>query len=216
MLDEIFKIINSEEYELNKQDLFHLSKLKSFDFYNISSLCSKIILHDFSDNETAVYKITHQNSPQVIDPVPIVKDEKLTILKPVVVLPDFINTEKEKWIVIHEFCHLLSIGKYVQSTENIKLWEHNFGINQYHYLYDNNKLLCIDKTKNFNFNELLNDAVTWHFVETINGYNVCPPDEYILKKAIKIKNRNDIKEIINFYFTGKINELYKRIGKYYE
>lgn len=210
ILYSIYRTITLKEYNLSDKNIIWLNmKLSCFDFYYIDLLHNEITLHDFSDNEKAVYKL-QKLCAQVIDPIPVHQNNEFIILKPVVIVPRHISTIKDMWIIVHELCHLLSIGEYIQSIENINVLNHNFGLNQYSYLFDN-KVICINKVEFPQLNELLNDAITWHLMECIHGSKIIPPDEYILNNAKEIKNRSDIKEIINLYFTGQINELYRRL-----
>lgn len=212
ILYSINKIITLKEYNLSDRDVDWLNmKLNCFDFYYIDLLYNDIIvLHDFSNNEKAVYKV-QKFCAQVIDPLPVCQNNEFIILKPAIIVPRYINTIKDIWIIFHELCHLLSIGKYIQSDENVNILNHSFGLNQYSYLL-NNKVACVNKIEFPKLNELLNDAITWHLMECIYGNKIVPPDEYILKNAAKIKDRSDIKEIINLYFTGKVNILQRRLN----
>ena len=178
----IYKITTLKEYNLSDRNVICLNtKLNCFDLYYIDLLHNNIILHDFSNNEKAVYKV-QKFCAQVIDPIPIHQNNKFIILKPVVIVPRHINTIKDRWIIVHELCHLLSIGKYIQSTENINILNHTFGLNQYSYLFDN-KIICVNKVEFNKLNEILNDAITWHLMECIYGNKILPPDKYILSNA---------------------------------
>lgn len=211
IFDKILDIIEGEEYGLSEHTLFQLKLLRNTTIYTTDTLPEKIILHDMNDIPMAVYEPIRRSS-QVIDPVPIFQKNEIIILKPVVVLPSTYNKPKDIWIITHELCHLLSVGRYIQNSYDKNKWFHSFGLNKYEYSSSNGKIILISKKESFYDNEILNDAITWHFIELILEHDAEPPDKYIKSVSIKLKSRDDIKKIIGFYFSGQVDSLASRLS----
>lgn len=204
----LFILTHDNEYKLHDENILYLQSLRNADIYNVDELSDSIIIKNFSKKDTAKYKI-QKYCPQVIDSIPVFIDENFIELLPVIVVPNSCNSIKDKWIVVHEICHLLSLGKYIVNSNTIY---HYFGIN--HYVYDKNIKLISQNINNRN-NEILNDSITWYFLELLENRKIYSENDFIKKHCAMIKERNDIKEIVGLYFSNQVEMLMKKLKMKY-
>lgn len=62
-----------------------------------------------------------------------------------------------EWTMIHELCHLMSIGPY----EKVKTgWRHSYGINEFIYQQKNGQMICQARQQDA-INELMTDLAVW-------------------------------------------------------
>ena len=144
------------------------------------------------------YRITVKK-PQVIDFMPMMKNGRFVLAVPVVILPS--ATEENKiWKLIHEYCHLYSIGSYRTEGEMIY---HNFGMNCFHYAVSRSeeKIYCVKRTQFTHENEIMNDAAVWYFCEKLFGIDR-PPDSYTDITVRPLKDSERLPEMLAAYFSG--------------
>lgn len=200
----LFILLSDNEYRLQHENILYLQSLRNSDIYTVDELSDSIIIKNLTGKDIAIYKI-QKYCPQVIDSIPVLMDENFIELLPVIVVPNVCNLITEKWIIVHEICHLLSLGKYIINSDTIY---HYFGIN--HYVYDKNMKLILQNINNRN-NEILNDAITWYFLELLENQKIYPKNDFIKKHCGIIKERSDIKEIVGLYFSNQIELLMKKL-----
>ena len=200
-IDRVVQIVSKEkDYGLSDKEIYYLNSLKKVDIYSVSTVPDIIVLKNSNNEDVALYRI-ELSSPKVIDPIPILNNQILFELSPVMIIPDRCDSIYDKWVIMHEVCHLLSLGKYI-NIDNIVF--HSFGINQ--YIYDK-QMKLIKCNINKVHNEILNDAIVWYFLELIEQRQINPKNSYISSQCQKIKRRIDIKQIIGLYFSHKSQEL---------
>lgn len=108
--------------------------------------------------------------------------------------------------VIHEICHLYTIGKYIFDGDYCY---HTFGINKYIYKVNNQKLYLVN-SENFNtLNELINEYITFYFCENIIQLNSRKYN--LLKLFFKFIKENNIDNdlLIKYYFSNDTDSLKK-------
>ncbi|MCD7883634.1 MAG: hypothetical protein LUI87_08020 [Lachnospiraceae bacterium] len=154
---------------------------------------------------------------QVIDVVPIWKDGYFLTVCPVLALE-----KKEHWngddktarhVLIHEICHLLSIGKYVPAPGEFDamIWKHSYGINDYAYELQDGQLVRRNYDGSYLINEMVNEFVTGHFVKAIFGEELkaYPKqrqfEEYVATRLAE--DKKDITDLVHWYFTGSTERL---------
>lgn len=71
------------------------------------------------------------------------------------------------WTILHEICHLLSIGPYIPLAEN--RFYHYFGICEFSYQLENGRLERRTFQGHNGINELLTDYAAWHFMRLLCG-----------------------------------------------
>ena len=207
MFDSVLAALKNNAYQLENSTFLYLEQLKDVDIYTTDSLPTSILFRDWHNNIIAKFE-SPLSSPQVIDPVPVIINHKIVVLKPVMILPYDANTETNQWIIMHELCHLLSLGQYSQCG-CYNIWKHYFGLNQYTYMQTDDELKIISQEENFKANEIFNDAVTWHFMELVKNQPVIPNNKFIQRKSEKIKLRDDFCYLIGLYFSNQIESLEK-------
>ena len=191
---EVLKILSE-----NKHVSLHRIKeelLKNTQIYTTENVPDVIFPKSKDEFLTVKYNVENL-SPQVIDFKPIFHNGKAEFFYPVMIIP---HKNEDKWQLVHEICHLFSIGEY--EIYNKKIY-HKFGVNNYQYTISDGKVICTQKNVYYRENEILNDAVTWHFLEKIHNSEILPPDEYTAFHCQPIKKRDDIDMIIASYFSGK-------------
>lgn len=204
IIREIIRIVlNDMEYGLLREaDIHHLKYSQNADIYLLNNTFKSVNMKNSKGRKIAQYTI-ERISPQTVDPVPIIRNGQLIKLRPVIILPDACHSLEDKWVITHEICHLLSLGEYIYDSSE-KVFEHYFGINQ--YVYDQNFNL-ISINQNDHMNEIINDAVTWHFLELINNCSIIPANEFIKHHCQRIRENTDLKLLIGYYFSGKIEKI---------
>lgn len=142
-----------------------------------------------------------------LDYIPICLND-IILLRPSICIFSCSNSSLEILIkdIIHEICHLYTIGKYIFDGDYCY---HTFGINKYIYKINNQKLYLVN-SENFNtLNELINEYITFYFCENIiqldsRKYNLLK----LFSKFIKENNvDNDL--LIKYYFSNDTDSLKK-------
>lgn len=114
-------------------------------------------------NRHPVGSVSIRSVPQVIDAPPIFQDGKRIDISPALVLVE----NASDWTLLHEICHLLSIGPYLPLEEN--RFYHYFGIREFSYKLRNGKLERVTSGGHNGTNELLTDYAAWHFMRLLCG-----------------------------------------------
>lgn len=162
----------------------------------------KLPLYTYNGEYIKEIKVNKEN--QTVDIVPIVYNGSLAEIVPCVVLSD----DASDWTIIHELCHLLSVGKYISVDD---CFFHTYGIFEYQYKVCQGSLKQISCMGHVGVNEILNDYITWYFIGRIKGdfkpryRGLYEFDNYI--KSMKI----DKEKLIGYYFEGNIEKIKRHL-----
>lgn len=193
------KVSENRHISLHRMKIIY-KILENTEIYTTNSV-PDVIYHKSKDGFLKVKYSVESFSPQVIDFKPMLHNRNTAFFYPVMIIPESEKSENQwRWKVVHEICHLLSIGEY--EIHNKKIY-HKFGLNNYQYEISSNEVICTKKVVYYRENEILNDAVTWYFLERTYEDLISPPDDYIDFHCRPIKTRNDIDTLIGCYFSGK-------------
>ena len=204
---DIINILKQEKYKISKSRINYmqtvLEKSVVFDVKYIVN--EKVPLLDIHQNCYGSIEVL--NIPQVIDVPPVCLNNRVVEMSPIMIL-DIYKIKENTWSVLHEICHLLTIGKYTYGDDCIY---HKFGINEYEYNKTN--MLLIKRDENSRMNELINDYVVWRLMETLYGHKVEPIYIGIKKFSKYLENRCkenfDENCFIGWYFSGNIPKIKK-------
>lgn len=205
-------LTDDSEYGFSGSEMENLKNSAKADIYILEKIKNKNIninIKCIDNNIELKYKIS-KNKSQTVDPIPIVRDGIILKFKPVIIVPETFESKENQWIIVHEICHLLSIGGYIKNPAQ-KTYEHCFGINR--YIYSENFELVNSRTDN-RVNEIINDAVTWHFMEVINNCPVYPLNDYIKFHCQRIKEMKSFKSLVGYYFSNKSEDIYRLLKLY--
>ena len=206
IMSSIINLLKSdEEYNLNDSDIFRLMNLSKSDIYSLNEIDEQVKIHDVTAQEYSLFR-TRSGIPQTIDPIPYMHNNNIIHLKPIIIIPEFANTIKKKFIITHEICHLFSISEYKLDPLN-KVYHHSFGINE--YIYDCNMNLLSSNCNNRK-NEIINNAISYSFIKIIENVN-SPLDVYFDLCSYIIAEKNNIKSLIGAYFSGDIEYCHKLV-----
>ena len=101
---------------------------------------------------------------QVIDAPPIWSGNSWRNVVPTVILAGQ-SSQTLLWTTIHEMCHLLSIGPYIQDERHC--WHHHFGILEYDYQSSCKQLVQTFSQGHVGINELITDYITWKIINCV-------------------------------------------------
>lgn len=208
-LDGILDILASDSaYGIGRAAIRRFEQMKEppSQFYASDQVGDTIPLFDTSGAARAAYPFSHIRRPCAIDAPPILVDGEMILLRPVAVVPPDCSDLLSTWQTVHEICHMLSIGEYTLCKDG--RISHCFGLNRYWYRCSSNgaQIMLDSRIERSEENELLNDAVTWHFLERMgkqrSRFALQPPDEFICLRCRVLKDSPFIKQIVGHYFTG--------------
>lgn len=169
--------------------------------------CS-IVLHSQDSATSCVFRLP-MLQPQMVDPVPMVRDGVLFRYRPFVLIPERSSAENWEWVTVHEICHLLSLGDYVRDADTGN-WHHCFGINVFTYSAEWEEIAAdTDDVRN----EIVNDATTWHFLERMHGKSISPPNVYTDVHAGAIVRSGVLKPLIGCYLGNRVGEVREMLGE---
>ena len=206
--DNIINILENKEYCLNSAAVNRLKALRETTVYTVDNLPNSLMVTDIEGHNTTQYNTAIFSRPQVIDPEPLLFEGKLIAFKPVIILPSArCKGIMNLWNTISQICRLFSIGSYHQAEDGIIT--HSFGLNQYSYRTSpwRNKLEIISQKEYPIKNAILNNAVTWHFVEKLTDKKQKIPDQYVTSESRSLKERVGFEKSIGMYFSGNVDNI---------
>lgn len=185
-------IYNELKYSLN---ITHLEYIKNNVL--IYQINDSIDLIDIIDRDnTYISSIPIQPNSQIIDMVPIYDHHQIHDIKPILLIRDDASTTQ----IVHEICHLFSIGTYND-------YHHTLGINEYQY---DKQYHCIHKYEHYYLNEWMNDMMTSHFMDKLIHYSFHYKEMDKFKQYIDV----DIHQLLSWYFGGHVVEIRNMLGDY--
>lgn len=191
IINMIDLILNELKPYLYDYEYHHLEDIKNnVMIYLINDSIDKINLIDINNQYISDVNIKPYN--QMIDIPPITYHN----IKPILLIREDASIVQ----IIHEICHLLSIGSYQN-------YYHTLGINE--YIYDK-QYQCIDKYEHYYINEWMNDLMTSYFMKTIYHEDFHYQEMDKLSEYIKV----DMHQLIHWYFSGHVMEMREILGDY--
>ncbi len=188
-------ILNELKHYLTIQEYSHLEYIKNnVVIYHINDSINMIDIID--TNNTYISSIHVQPNSQIIDMVPLYDHHQIHHIKPILLIREDASTTQ----IIHEICHLFSIGSYED-------YYHTLGVNEYHY---DKQYHCIDKYEHYYLNEWMNDIMTSYFMEKLFNQSFHYDEMDKLKQYIDI----DIQQLLSWYFGGHVVEIRHMLGDY--
>ncbi len=168
----------------------------------------------FKDNGDLLRKDMFIITSKTIDILPLFQDGKMIKVQPLLFIEHFekIGIKELIPVIMHEICHLFSIGEYYEHDSVIL---HNWGLNLYTYKSNNNKLSEIDHTEHQKLNEIVNDCISIYFVNQLfhfNASSIYSGGEYYSNLVNFIYC--NINTIINLYFSERSLDLAKLLYEY--
>ncbi len=130
-------------------------------------------------NDTLMSEVSVEKNNKTIDFVPLYYQSQIVKIKPVVLLDNFAS----QFSVIHELCHLLSIGDYYISGENIM---HSYGILSYKYAITDDKVLLTDVYGSVIENEKITNNITEMIIDYMGHRSICEINKKILSEYFQI------------------------------
>lgn len=207
----ILTILKDPSYHISEAQFSHMKMLaKSTVVYHTKKSESQLVVTLRSNKHDKLGSYIAKNIPQVIDTPPIYLNQKLYQVSPILILPSEENASAD-WTVLHELCHLFSIGTYGRIRTNPRcadIYYHRFGINEYRYTVTGSGLKCFQCNQNNGLNELVNDFVTWHILQRLYQKEIKPIYKGIIRFHDYLKQycSPEIQEqdFIGWYFTGNV------------
>lgn len=205
---DIINILKDEKYKIASSRIAYM--------HNLIESCRLIeVKHIVDDRVTLLDKeqnyycsIEVLSIPQVIDVPLVCLNNTIIEISPIMIL-DICELQELSWSVVHEMCHLLSIGQYTYLDDCI---HHCFGINEYQY--SKSDMILIKSNENNCINELITDYVVWRLLETLYGHKIEPIYEGVKKFSEYLENRykedSNQECFIGWYFSGEVSKI-KRI-----
>ena len=207
----LFTELRKDDYGLsNKQllDLFDMVK-------NTDIVIGKgtSVIQAYDGTSLGTVNFSQDYGSYVLEYPPLIRDNTLTLVKPIMHLFPFEDTGVFYSTFYHELCHIFSIGKW--NLIDNQTVEHVSGISIQQFLYNG---MTADKVKSFNnansVSEELNDWVAeklYELVEKEPYHSNKRPQKakcsrYIDNRVKKSLN-NDYKKLIGFYFSHNLTKM---------
>lgn len=208
--------LHKGKYHLSKETLEQMDCLRQQYLLKIirkEEAAEFLSLPLYTYDGNCLCKLKTRAFPQVTEHLPVWKDGRFAFVKPYVVLIEGEPYDSSmESIMVHEICHLLSIGTYRFQGQVVY---HRMGLNFFELAVDreNACMTVTNKTGQYEKNELVND-----FVASILYRIVMPDGNYVFQKgactfAEDIQRKRKIYRIteeqaVRAYFEGEWNRLF--------
>jgi hypothetical protein len=167
LCEKLIESLRDDETYIPAWKIQHMEQLaEHMVVYCVKKTVEALAVDLWDDTGKVVERLTTQCISQVIDVPPIWRDGQWHMVYPTIIIAG----EKDRaslWTMIHEICHLLSIGPYVRIGKNC--WQHSFGSFVYQYQLDGKRTIQRRSEGHDGINELLTDYTTWYFMRELFG-----------------------------------------------
>ncbi len=172
--------------------------------YTNKSLAELIVYAEAAAGEV-VAEIKTVSLAQTIDIPPVWRSGQWHPVRPVIIFAGE-NGRIPVWTVVHELCHLLSIGIYHETPNG--LWEHHMGIGTFLYQVKNEQMQLCRKEFHEAANELLTDYVTWIIVDILFGVQMPLYDGlHTIERITNMHGDSYRQQLLGWYFSGNQQQL---------
>lgn len=207
----LFTELKKEDYGLSNNQFYNLLDTVKHTDIVIGKNTATVQAYDGTSFGTV--NLSPNCGSCVLEYPPLIRDNNLTLIKPIMYLFPFENVGVFYSTFYHELCHILSIGKW--SLVDSKTVEHVSGISIQHFLYND---LTANQVKSLNHadyvSEELNDWVAEKLYELIEHKpyhsNKRPQkakcNNYIDHRVNQILN-GDYKKLIGLYCSHDLNKI---------
>ena len=205
---QIINLLAENDFEIPNNELAAINHIaETARIYSYRNDSAKIIrLPLYTDKGEYIKDLQVKSENQTVDIVPLVVNGMILKVVPSVILLN----NASMWIIIHEICHLISIGKYIFYNNCVF---HSFGVLEYKYEIIQDRLEQKTYSGHNGVNELVNDYATWYFMDRIYG-NIQPKyfGLYAFDKYLEEVNVQKEK-LIGYYFAGETGKIKKCLLK---
>ena len=208
---KILKEIKKEEYEITEKSLLRiLDVISKTQIFHENDIINGNVFTFSSKNKKIEIDLPSYRESCVVEMVPDLEEENLTVINPILYLRDFQNSNLFDSILYHEVCHLMSIGKWEKNGKNSV--KHITGLENYKYVYDK-------EIKQFGddvdiLSETLNDWIAeklYNKIENKKYIKNKKTEKYIsyIENMIKLRENGNVNKIIGAYFNNDLKYIEK-------